>query len=300
MPAVSSAPPTPSSAISITRHAVPARRPAPTPRVAWAYLATLASASQATKYAASSTCSGRRSGLSKETAVGTLAARSQRLERGLEAVVEHRRMDPARELAQLLQRRGRARRRPPSSASASSGSARTRRWIMRSWSATETSRCCAPSWRLRSSRRRSASPAATSRSREARSSASRVLDSACSRASSSVIAAAAATASDELRIVVERRVVDEHRQLAPVALDRRGHAVAARRGQLDRLSAAVQVGSARPAPGTPARARDRRAPWRAPPRAARRAACRARGRGPRALRARAGSAAGPRPTPPGP
>ena len=58
-----------------------------------------------------------------------------------------------------------------------------------------------------------------------------------------MIAAAAATAADELRIVVERRVVDEHRQLAPVAIDRRGHPVAARRGQLDRPSAAVQVGA---------------------------------------------------------
>ena len=117
-----------------------------------------------------------------------------------------------------------------------------RRWIIRSCSATETSRCCAPSWRLRSSRRRSASPAATMRSREARSSASRSSDSACSRASSSAIAAVAATAPDELRIVVERRVVDEHPQLAAVALDRRRGPVAARPGQLDRLSAAVDVG----------------------------------------------------------
>ena len=72
VPAVSSAPPTPSSAISIA--AMPFRRLTRTDAAdAWAYLATLASASQATKYAASSTCSGRRSGLWKETAVGTLA-----------------------------------------------------------------------------------------------------------------------------------------------------------------------------------------------------------------------------------
>ena len=104
----------------------------------------------------------------------------------------------------------------------------------------------------------------------------------------------------ELRIVVERCVVDEHRELAAVALDGRGRPVATGRGQLDRLAAAVDVGIARPAPGTPARGRDRRAPWRAPPPAARRAACRARGRDPRARRARAASAAGPRATPPGP
>ena len=58
--------------------------------------------------------------------------------------------------------------------------------------------------------------------------------------------------------------------------------------------------SARPAPGTPAPARDRPAPWPAPPPAARRAASRARGSGPRARCARAASAAGPRATRPGP
>src|SRR4051794_19361897 len=72
VPAVSSAPPTPSSAISMA--AMPFPRETRTDAVdARAYLATLARASQATKYAASSTCSGRRSRLWKETAVGTLA-----------------------------------------------------------------------------------------------------------------------------------------------------------------------------------------------------------------------------------
>ena len=47
----------------------------------------------------------------------------------------------------------------------------TRFCSRRSCSAIATSRCCAPSWRLRSSRRRSASPASTIRSRDARSSA---------------------------------------------------------------------------------------------------------------------------------
>ena len=50
----------------------------------------------------------------------------------------------------------------------------------RSSSARPTSRDCAPSWRSRSSRRRSASPASTSRARDARSSSRR----ACSSASS--------------------------------------------------------------------------------------------------------------------
>src|SRR5204862_7105987 len=56
VPAVSSAPPMPSSAISMV--AMPFRRETRTDAAdAWAYLATLARASQATKYAASSTCS---------------------------------------------------------------------------------------------------------------------------------------------------------------------------------------------------------------------------------------------------
>ena len=48
---------------------------------------------------------------------------------------------------------------------------------------------------------------------------------------------------DELRIVVERRVVDEHRELAAVALDRRGRRGRRRGGQRDRLAAAVEVGA---------------------------------------------------------
>src|SRR4051812_36576839 len=82
VPAVSSAPPTPSSAISMT--AEPGRRETRTDALlAWAYLATLASASQATKYAASSTGSGRRVAPSKETVVVTpaRAARESRAAR---------------------------------------------------------------------------------------------------------------------------------------------------------------------------------------------------------------------------
>ena len=47
----------------------------------------------------------------------------------------------------------------------------------------------------------------------------------------------------ELRIVVERGVVDEHRELAAVALDGRDGAVATPRGQRDRLPATVDVGA---------------------------------------------------------
>ena len=80
----------------------------------------------------------------------------------------------------------------------------------------------------------------------------------------------------ELRIVVERRVVDEHPELAAVALDGR------RRHGRRRARAARPAGRcrrcrrARRARGRPGRAADRRAPWRGPPPAARRAACRAR------------------------
>ena len=118
----------------------------------------------------------------------------ERLERGREAVVEHRRMDPARELAQLGERLA-------SSSLAAVTSSSARRVVAdaaasrRSCSASATSRCWAPSCRLRSSRRRSASPAATIRSREAWSSASRISDSACRCSFSSAIAAAARTAS---------------------------------------------------------------------------------------------------------
>ena len=57
--------------------------------------------------------------------------------------------------------------------SCADGSLPMRLWSSRSCRASATSRCWAPSCRLRSSRRRSASPAATIRSREAFSSASR-------------------------------------------------------------------------------------------------------------------------------
>ena len=192
--------------------------------------------------------------LSKETVVGDARARRQRVERGLQPVVEHRGMDAARELAQLLQRlrelvAGRVQR----AASASAGSLRMRLWIIRSWSATDTSRCCAPSWRLRSSRRRSASPAATMRSREARSSASR----SCGlRLQARVVERdrrRGRDGADELRIVVERRVVDEHRELAPVALDRRRDTVAAGSRAARPAVRGRRCRSARPAPGTPGR-----------------------------------------------
>ena len=81
------------------------------------------------------------------------------------------------------------------SASAADGSRRMRPWMSCSCRASATSRCCAPSCRLRSSRRRSASPAATMRCRDACRSASRACDSGCRCSFSSAIVAAAHTAS---------------------------------------------------------------------------------------------------------
>src|SRR4051812_46701135 len=70
VPADSSAPPTPSSAISIT--IAPLRRATRTDAfVACAYFPMLASASEATKYAASSTRSGRRAAPAQETVTAT-------------------------------------------------------------------------------------------------------------------------------------------------------------------------------------------------------------------------------------
>ena len=95
----------------------------------------------------------------------------------------------------------------------------------RSCSDSATSRCWAPSCRLRSRRRRSASLAATMRSREACTSASREWASACRRSFSKRHAGGGADRLDELGIVVERGVVDECGELGAVALDGRGRPI---------------------------------------------------------------------------
>ena len=96
----------------------------------------------------------------------------------------------------------RAARRAPASAppgrrraarSARSGSLCTLPWARRMVSESATSRCWAPSCRLRSSRRRSAVPASTIRAREARSSSTRARSCACRRSFSIARPAAAAT-----------------------------------------------------------------------------------------------------------
>ena len=103
--------------------------------------------------------------------------------------------------------------------SCADGSSPTRFWSSRSCSAIPTRRCCAPSCRLRSSRRRSASPAATIRSREALISASWAPVSASRRCVVDRDRGRRRDRLDQLGIVVERRVVDERAERAAVALD---------------------------------------------------------------------------------
>ena len=101
-------------------------------------------------------------------------ARDERLDRGREAAVgEHGRVDAARELAQLVEcgcellaRAADDRRSPRSGSVATRDSARRRE------TDSATRRCCAPSWRLRSSTRRASSAASMMRAREARISSS--------------------------------------------------------------------------------------------------------------------------------
>ena len=98
-------------------------------------------------------------------------ARGERLERRREpAVGEHGRVDPAGELAQLLEREGELGARALRISEAPSGSPSSFAWASRRASESETSRCCAPSWRFRSSRRRSAACTSTMRARDRRSS----------------------------------------------------------------------------------------------------------------------------------
>ena len=86
-------------------------------------------------------------------------------------------------------------------------------------SAIDTRRCCAPSCRSRSSRRRSSSPIRSMRSRERRSSSIFARSSASSRSLSSASAAAAPTASDVPAHLRERRVVHDRRHALALSLD---------------------------------------------------------------------------------
>ena len=161
---------------------------------------------------------------------------------------------------------------PSSSSSAPSASSSSRVRAVRSVSASETSRCCAPSCRLRSSPRRSAMPTSISRMREARSSSTRARSSASRRSFSSASAVALPTASTS----------SGSSSASDGVVDDRGHAVARRApratargrgpapGSSHRMPARVHVGR-----GVRAASRRASASRRPGPAPARRAARRA-------------------------
>ena len=86
------------------------------------------------------------------------------------SVLEERRVDAVREVAKLLQRRLDFVVQPAEQFLGFPGSESARSRASLSWTASPMRCCCAPSWRSRSIRRRSASAASTTRVREARSS----------------------------------------------------------------------------------------------------------------------------------
>ena len=90
-----------------------------------------------------------------------------------------------------------------------------------SCSASVTSRCWAPSCRLRSIRRRSASPAEITRSRDARTSARLVLGLRMQLLILQRDGGRAAHRLNQLRVVVERPVIDQRGDHLTIALDRR-------------------------------------------------------------------------------
>ena len=275
-PRASSAPPTPSSAISTSsvpsrsRHAhgrggrlrvlgdvgQPLRRPRSTRRAR--------------------SCSGGRIGRLVRDGGGHRRARGERVQRGVEPVLEHRRMHAAGQLAQLLRATRSARRTPPSRAPRRStgpcgcGCAASCELQRR----RATSRCCAPSCRLRSSRRRSASPASTIRApralqllepRPQLGLQARVLERDRRRGGDAV---------EQLALVVERRVVHERGHAAALAVDdRRRTPVAPARRSVDRPP--VEVG---PSVELGQPVRERRASGRAARAPARRAGGRRSGR----------------------
>ena len=187
------------------------------------------------------------------------------------AVGQHRGMDPAGQLAQLVEPLRELSCAPSRMLRAFGGSFSSVASIMRRSSASDTSRCCAPSWRLRSSRRRSASPA----SHDAGARGGQLL----------------------VRVGVRERLRDQVREVAQPLLDARAQGlVGARaggqrspqlaadgdgrgdRGACSRSAAASRRGSRwRPRSGPPAAGRRCAGPWRPRCRRRGRRCCRAGG-----------------------
>ena len=196
-------------------------------RLAAAYLTTLVSASETTKYAETSTCSG-------EPLVGQLAE----LDRQRRAVGKrlHGRAQPA--VGDTAGWMPRASSRSSFNASSSSSADRSSRRFASSGSQPtfsrasrrrqrqETSRCCAPSCRSRSRRRRCVRPTSTMRLREVRSSSTFARSSASRCAFFEGQRGSRTGRMDELRIVEQGRVVHDRRNALLVVEHLRHAAVA--------------------------------------------------------------------------
>ena len=162
---------------------------------------------------------------------------------------------PARAAPPARRRAPRPRRR--SSASAASGSSRSLSRAMRRFSAIDTRRCWAPSWRSRSSRRRSSSPIRSMRSREARSSPTLARSSASRRSFFERQRRGGAHRAHVVAGVAQRGVVDDGGHALALALDLGHRAARAVLRQLEGAALGVHETLVARAASRRARARDR-------------------------------------------
>ena len=205
---------------------------------------------------------------------GTGAPRGERLERDREAVAaDDRRVEAAGDVAQLVERRARSR-----SRACSSRAARARRRrpaappAAPARSDSATSRCCAPSCRLRSSRWRSCWPASMTRAREPLQLSRRALQLGLQPGVLQRDPGGRADRVQQLGLVVQRRVVRRAPRRRAVAR-RSASSRSARRARAASTRRALGVGPAVEL-RQPVGERQRRVAQR--PRAARRAGRRAR------------------------
>ena len=183
-----------------------------------------------------------------DTGLGVL---DERFERRREALLrQDRGEDAGREFPKVDERGAQlvARLVQPAEGSASSP-ARERVLVSESDSASETSRCWAPSCRSRSSRRRSASPAAMMRARDSRSCSSCARASAWRRSLSSTSRAAAAISRAERRLVGDAVGVHQDGELLAVA-DEPRDVWPERDGAAAGVDEAAVARAGRPAPAT--------------------------------------------------
>ena len=166
--------PAPSSSTVNPRPVRPDPAGSPGCRLAPACLAAFCTASRQQKYAAASTSGGYRPDVGVGRPRPGPGGADGRPERGARALVlQQRGVDPARQSDQRGHGLGRAAASwAASSASARSGARPASVSARRRFTARATRCCWAPSWMSRSSRRRAASWASTSRCRDARSSSS--------------------------------------------------------------------------------------------------------------------------------